>query len=69
MRYRWNEQTRQYRDDLHADGGGNIFVACQIAHKFCHRVPAIAELRECYGMSRATAYRWLAAIKAARGAA
>lgn len=43
-----------------------LFIACQVARKYTHRLPTVAELRGDYGMHRATAYRWIAAIKAAR---
>lgn len=41
--------------------------AFRIAAKFAHRTPKWTELRDEYGMSRATAYRWVKSIKAARG--
>lgn len=46
---------------------GQVYTACLIALKYAHRIPTVSDLRETYGMSRATAYRWIAAIKAARG--
>lgn len=45
-----------------------IYTACLIAEAFRGRVPTIGELRERFGMSRATAFRWRAAIAAAKGA-
>lgn len=46
-----------------------LFSAIQLAIRFVHRTPTVRDLREDFGMSRATAYRWLAAIKAAKGEA
>ncbi len=45
---------------------GYVAMACKIAERFRNRVPTARELREQYGMSEATAYRWRAAIKEAR---
>ncbi len=44
-----------------------IMVAATIATKYQHRVPDPKELIEMFGMSRATAYRWVRAFKDARG--
>ena len=44
-----------------------IYVACCIAQKYSHRLPTAKELMEDWGMHRATAYRWLAALRAVRG--
>ncbi|MFT3806086.1 hypothetical protein [Arenimonas sp.] len=60
--------TGTFRDQLYADGQSAIFVACSIAQKYQHRIPTVDELRSEFGMCRATAYRWTAAIRAARGA-
>lgn len=40
-------------------------TACRIAKRYTHRLPTIQELRRDFGMSRATAYRWLSAMKQA----
>ncbi len=45
---------------------GYVAMACKIAERFHHRIPTMQELRAQYGMSEATAYRWIAAIKQAR---
>ncbi|MCH6484268.1 hypothetical protein MMG85_11935 [Pseudoxanthomonas sp. LH2527] len=44
-------------------------MAFRIAAAFPHATPSVAQLRDHFGMSRATAYRWIAAMKAARGVA
>lgn len=46
---------------------GTIELACRIAAAFPRRVPGVTELRTRFGMSRATAYRWVRAIRNARG--
>lgn len=48
---------------------GLIFTAAQIAIRYASRVPSAAELQSVHGMSRATAYRWVAAFRLARGEA
>lgn len=45
-----------------------IRTAFAIANRFPHRLPTVEELRDAYGMSRATAYRWIADLKQTRGA-
>ena len=44
-------------------------TAVRIAMRYVTRNPTVKELREGFGMSRATAYRWIAAFKVARGQA
>lgn len=44
-----------------------IEMAIRVADAFRDRTPTHLELQERYGMSRATAYRWLNAMRAARG--
>lgn len=46
-----------------------IFTALTIALRFAKRTPTLAELRDSYGMSKSTAYRWIGAIEAAKGKA
>lgn len=48
---------------------GSVFTAMKIALKYTHTMPTVQQLRADHGMSRATAYRWLAAFKAAKGEA
>lgn len=50
-------------------GNSAIFLACKLARKFTSRPPTVSELREQFGMSRATAYRWRAAFIDAMGMA
>lgn len=42
-------------------------LAMSIALRFRDRTPSVAEIRRAYGLSRATAYRYLADLKAAKG--
>lgn len=63
---------RDYRPDCRPpwqSTAGTVLVACQIAHRYTHRMPTVDELRGEFGMSRATAYRWLSAMKQAQKAA
>jgi hypothetical protein len=46
-----------------------IITACRVAAAFPGRVPPVRELRDRFGMSRATACRWRAALRDARGIA
>ncbi len=41
-------------------------IACRIALRYSHRLPTAQELQDEFGMHRATAYRWIAAMRAAR---
>lgn len=43
---------------------GAVLVACLIASEF-KQAPSVAQLREHFGMSRATAYRWRRAWRTA----
>lgn len=43
----------------------NIFMAVRIARVYRDRVPSPKQLMADYGMSRATAYRWIAALRGA----
>lgn len=59
---------RQFQLDMPAHGGHQgIAIAMRIALSFVHRTPTPQELQSKYGMSRATAYRWIAAMRAAKG--
>jgi hypothetical protein len=57
------------RDSCHVphSASGNIYVACLIARRYSRSLPTVAELRSQFQMSRATAYRWLAALNAVYG--
>lgn len=46
---------------------GAILIACAIARKYSRRLPTVAELQEQFGMSRATAYRWIHALRESQG--
>lgn len=45
-----------------------ILTACKIALRY-RTTPSVSQLRNDFGMSRATAYRWVSAFKIARGEA
>lgn len=52
------------------DGGpGTVALAFRLASAYPRKLPTVAALRAEWGMSRATAYRWLAAMRDARGLA
>lgn len=62
--------TRRYTYEIGGPRGGthvSIVTACRIADRFRQRLPTVAELRDAFGMSTATAYRWRAALAEARG--
>lgn len=46
-----------------------VLTACRIAQRYTHRIPTWQELVSEFGMHRATAYRWVSAIRQARRAA
>ena len=48
-------------------GTGNAFIAFSIMAAFPRKTPSWQDLRDRFGMSRATSYRYLAALKAVRG--
>ena len=64
-------RKHSYRESIHAPppsvANQLLFSAVAIAMKFAHRTPSVAALQMSYGMNRATAYRWIGAIKAAKG--
>lgn len=47
----------------------SLYSAACIATHYANRLPTVHELKAEFGMSRATAYRWVAAFKCARGLA
>jgi len=57
-----------HRDDEHAPPqAAAIYLGIQVARKYGNRVPDASELQDSFNLSRATAYRWRAAIAAAIG--
>lgn len=56
-----------YLSELPTNASAAMYVACKISEKYKHRLPTWQELARDLCMSRATAYRWLRAIKDARG--
>lgn len=49
----------------HGTANVRIVMAVRIARRYTHRLPKWQELRDEFGMDRATAFRWIAAMKAA----
>ena len=47
-------------------GNATLCTAMRLAVHYQHRTPLAAELQSEFGMSRATAYRWVQAFKAAK---
>ena len=47
----------------HRTASVSIYLAVRIAKRYSTRLPTWQELRDEYGMSRATAFRWLAALR------
>lgn len=43
-----------------------ILMAIRIADAYRDRLPTVQQLQDRFGMSRATAYRWLASLRGAR---
>ena len=62
-----------YRTEAHTPGTrtmrGAIYIAAVIQRKYGGRIPTVHQLRDQFGMSRATAYRWVSALQWARGEA
>lgn len=59
------ETYRQYAAD--PSGHFNIEQCMRIVLRYATRTPTTAELMRDHGMSRSTAYRWVRAMKAAKG--
>jgi len=58
-----------YRGALESSASADnmrLQMACHIALRFSHRLPTVQELQDESGMHRAKAYRWIAAMRAAR---
>lgn len=57
--------------DMHipprSQGQGAVYIAAVIARQYGGRVPTVQQLRDQFGMSRATAYRWVGALMSAWG--
>lgn len=60
---KWHEEHGGVRDTTQV----RIEMAIRVADAFHSRTPSRQELQDRYGMSRATAYRWLHALRSARG--
>jgi transposase len=59
----WHEELGGVRGTTHV----KLEMAIRVADEYHHRIPTHQELQARYGMSRATAYRWLNAMRSARG--
>lgn len=57
------ERPRPSKNTVNA----SIMVACSIACRYSRRLPTVKELQEQFGMSRATAYRWIHALRESQG--
>lgn len=60
---------RNYQPSSQSSAQRTALLAFRIAAAFPHSIPTVVQLRDHFGMSRATAYRWIAAMKSSRGAA
>ena len=60
---------RNHQPSIHSNAARTAQMAFRIAAAFPHGIPTVVQLRDHFGMSRATAYRWIAAMKASRGVA
>lgn len=60
---RWHEEHGGMRNTTQV----RVEMAIRLADQYRNKVPTHQELQDRYGMSRATAYRWLHALRSARG--
>lgn len=70
----WGSPRRprhDYRDQLHvpprSTASCSMYLAACVMRRFPTDTPTPAQLIEAFGVARATAYRWVGAIKAAKG--
>lgn len=59
----WHEEVGGPRNSTNV----RVEMAIRLADEYRDRTPSYQELQSRYGMSRATAYRWLNAMRSARG--
>lgn len=59
----WHEERGGHRPSTNV----KLEMAIRVADEYRDREPTHQELQSRYGMSRATAFRWLNAMRAARG--
>lgn len=63
-------KARCYREDQPPTAASThqvIQMACRVVLRFPRVTPTPAQLQDAFGMTRSTAYRWTAAIRAVRG--
>lgn len=60
---------RSYRAKLHAPPSANsvMYLAALISVRFPRTTATVEQLQQAFGMSQSNAYRWRAAMKAAKG--
>ena len=63
--------SANYRTELHIPAPNTtrsaVYLAAVIQKKYGGRIPSPQQLRDQFGMSRATAYRWVSALQWAKG--
>ena len=58
---------RNHQPSAHSSAQRTAQMAFRIAAAYPGATPTVPQLRDHFAMSRATAYRWIAALKTARG--
>lgn len=63
-------RRQPYTAQMHRPQNGTVHVgvltAIRIVDAYHNRLPTVQQLQDRFGMSRATAYRWLASLREAR---
>jgi transposase-like protein len=67
----WKQARSKWTDETVTQSSGTssnyIEMAIRIADRYGRRFPTVGQLQNDFGMHRATAYRWVRAMKNARG--